>query len=127
MTESGNKAELILQLALEKSPSARPAYLDVACGMDTNLHLEVKRLLASYHETQDMADASTDVDGPGVAENDPATQSLVTDAKQLDAQTRSIGKDGETGSGSGGRLGRDLNAAGAIGIMVKLVRSLNLC
>ncbi len=102
MAESDSKAESIFQLAIATSPSARPAYLNSACGENTELHQEVQRLLASHHETQDMADAPTDVDGPGVAENDPETQSLVTDAKQLDSQTRSIGKTGKPAAARAG-------------------------
>ncbi len=102
MAKSDSNAESILQLALERTPAARTAYLDVACGEDTELHHEVTRLLASYHETQDMADAPTDAYGPGVAENDPETQSLVTDAKQLDTQTLATGKTGKPAAARAG-------------------------
>jgi serine/threonine protein kinase len=95
MAKPDNKAEPIFQLALGKSPLARPEYLDDTCGADTELHQEVQRLLASHCETQGLEDVPTDIAVPGVPENDPETQSLAVDVKLLDTQSISTGATGK--------------------------------
>ena len=49
-SERWERTKEILEQALRLAPEERPAYLDSACGRDTDLRSEVESLIASHEE-----------------------------------------------------------------------------
>jgi serine/threonine protein kinase len=62
------KVKQVLQLALEREPGRRAAFLDEVCGEDTELRREVASLIASYEADPDFIEPSTVEPQPPVAE-----------------------------------------------------------
>lgn len=85
--ERWKQVDELLDAALERTPSARPRFLDEACGADAELRAEVASLLAAHEQAKDFIEAPAfEVAARRVA--DDATGASVADAPEFASGTR---------------------------------------